>query len=117
MSKTVSSRMQDDEIEQLNQIANEESIDRSTLIRKFLLQQMKEYEMKKVGEGYRKGIMSLQEAATQAKVSIYEMMDYVQKEKIFPPAQSTTEIMEDVEESKALFKRLREVRTLREVKK
>jgi metal-responsive CopG/Arc/MetJ family transcriptional regulator len=107
MSKTVSSRLEDKEIDQLNQIADEESIDRSTLIRKFLRQQIKEYEMKKVGEYYRKGVMSLQEAATQAKVSLYEMMDYAQKEKIFPPTQSTEEIMQDLKNSTGIFEKLK----------
>lgn len=107
MSKTVSSRLEDEEIEQLNQIASEESIDRSTLIRKFLLQQIKEYKMKKVSEFYRKGLMSLQEAATQADVSLYNMMDYVQKEKIFPPSQSEEEIMQDINTSRKIFEKLK----------
>jgi predicted HTH domain antitoxin len=107
MSKTVSSRLEDEEIQQLNEIADDESIDRSTLIRKFLLQQMKEYQMKKVAEYYRKGLMSLQEAATKAKVSLYEMMDYIQKEKIYAPAQSTEEIMQDLKNSKDIFEKLK----------
>ena len=54
--------------------------------------------MKKVSEYYRKGIMSLQEAATNANVSLYEFMDYVQKEKIRPPIQSDEEISKELEE-------------------
>lgn len=107
MSKTVSSRLEDEEVEHLNKIASDEGIDRSTLIRKFLLQQIKEYDMKKVAEYYRKGLISLQEAATQAKVTLYEMMDYVQKEKIFPPVQSTEEIMQDLDNSKKIFGKLK----------
>ena len=99
--------MEDNEVELLNRIADEESIDRSALIRKFLLQQMKEYQMKKVAEYYRKGLVSLQEAATSAKVSLYEMMDYFQKEKIAPPAQSTEEIMQDLNNSKKIFEKLK----------
>lgn len=106
MSKTVSSRLEDEEIEQLNEIAHDESIDRSTLIRKFLLQQIREYKMKKVAEYYRKGIMSLQEAATKVNVSLYEMMDYVQKEKIYPPTQSTEEILQDLKNSTQIFEKL-----------
>ncbi len=51
--------------------------------------------------------MSMQEAATQAKVSLYEMMDYIQKEKISPPNQSVDEIMQDLKNSQIIFKKLK----------
>ena len=38
MSKTVSTRLNEDEKEKLDQISNEEHIDRSTLIRKFIIE-------------------------------------------------------------------------------
>jgi predicted HTH domain antitoxin len=68
---------------------------------------MREYEMKKVAEFHRKGLMSLREAATHAKVSLYDMMDYVQKEKIFPPAQSEEEIKQDLKDSQLIFNKLK----------
>lgn len=103
MSKTISARLEEGEIDELNEIADDEKVDRSTLIRKFLLQQIKEYKMKKVADFYRKGLMSLQEAATKAKVTLYEMMDYFQKEKVYPPAQSTDEIQQDLSNAKKIF--------------
>ncbi|MHA1683043.1 MAG: hypothetical protein ACTSUE_19045 [Promethearchaeota archaeon] len=75
-----------------------EKIDRSSLIRKFILEQIKIYEMRRVSEYYRKGLMSLQEATTEADVSLYEMMDYLQKERIRPPIQSKEEILRDIDE-------------------
>lgn len=107
MSKTISARLENDEVDLLNQIAEDERIDRSALIRKFLLQQIKEYEMKKVAEYYRKGLVSLQEAAFQAHVNLYMMMDYLQKEKITPPPQSTEEIEHDLSYSKKIFDQLK----------
>ena len=98
MSKTISTRLEDNEVEKLDKITRMEKIDRSSLIRKFLLEQIKIYEMKRVSEYYRKGLMSLQEAATEAEVSLYEMMDYLQKERIRPPIQSKEEIQEDIDE-------------------
>ncbi len=98
MSKTISTRLEDNEIEKLDKITGREKIDRSSLIRKFLLEQMKLYEMKRVSEYYRKGLMSLQEAATSADVSLYEMMDYLQKERIRPPPQSKKEIQDEIDE-------------------
>ena len=73
MSKTISTRLEDSEVEKLDKITKIEKIDRSSLIRKFLLEQIKIYEMKRVSEYYRKGLMSLQEAATEAEVSLYEI--------------------------------------------
>ena len=98
MSKTVSTRLKEKELKKLEEITNEEHLDRSSLIRRFILEQIKLHEMKKVSEYYRKGIMSLQEAATEANVSIYELMDYVQKEKIRPPIQSDEEINKELED-------------------
>ncbi len=99
MTKTISTRLNKEEIERLNEIAERENIDRSGLIRKFLLNQMKEYSMKEVASYYQKGIVSLQEAATKAKVTLYEMMDYVQKEKIRPPSQTKAELSNELEKA------------------
>ena len=41
--------------------------------------------LKEAGEIYRKGLISLAEAATLAEVSIYAMMDYVEREKNSAP--------------------------------
>jgi predicted HTH domain antitoxin len=72
----------------------------TALIRKFILQMLKEYELKRMAELYRKGIVSLQEAATQAKLSLYEIMEYVQKENIHPPDQTKEEVLTEIEKSK-----------------
>ncbi|MGQ4873685.1 MAG: UPF0175 family protein [Promethearchaeia archaeon] len=104
MSKTISTRLDEKDVKKLEEIAKEESLDRSALIRKFLLQKIKEYEIKRMLTLYQKGIVSLQEAATQANITLYEMMEYVQKENIKPPDQSKEEILAEIEESKKYFK-------------
>ena len=53
-----------------------------------------------MAEFYRKGIVSLQEAASQANISLYEIMEYVQKENIHPPDQSKKEILVEIEKTK-----------------
>ena len=103
MSKTISTRLEDNEVEKLDEITKIEKIDRSSLIRKFILEQIKIYEMKNASEYYRKGLMSMQEAATAAQVSLYEMMDYLQKEKIRPPLQSKEEIQEEIDNLKNII--------------
>ena len=103
MSNTVSTRLESDEKTKLDSIAQEEHLDRSTLIRKFVLEQIKLYEMNKWGQAYQKGTVSLQEASSLANVSLYEMMEYVQKENMRPPRQSKSEIEAEIDESLRLL--------------
>lgn len=103
MSKTISTKLDEEAVKKLDEIAEKEHIDRSALIRKFLLQNVKEYEIKRMAELYRKGVISLQEAATQANVNLYEMMEYIHKENIRPPDQSKEEILDEIERSKNNF--------------
>ena len=104
MSKTISTRIDDEDAEKLEKIAKKENIDRSALVRKFILQKIKEYDVKQMVELYQKGIVSLQEAASQAKVSLYEIMEYIKRENIHPPDQSKEEIIAEIEDSKNHFK-------------
>ena len=103
MTDVVSTRLDEKEIEELNEISERERIDRSSLIRKFLLAQIQEYRLKESGERYRKGLVSMAEAATLAKVSIYTMMDYIEREKIQAPSLTNAEMEEDLKRSKELF--------------
>ena len=104
MSKTISTRLDDEDAEKLEKIAIKENIDRSALVRKFILQKIKEYDVKQMVELYQKGIVSLQEAASQAKVSLYEIMEYIKRENIHPPDQLKEEIIAEIEDSKNHFK-------------
>ena len=104
MSKTISTRLDDENAEKLEKIAEKENIDRSALVRKFILQKLREYDIKQMTELYQKGIVSLQEAASQANVSLYAIMEYVQKENIRPPDQAKEEIIAEIEDSKKYFK-------------
>ena len=99
MSKTINTTLSDDELKLLDEIANKEKLDRTTLVRKFLLQQLEEYKVQEFAELYRKGIVSLQEAATGAKVSLYKMIEYVQTEKIRPPTQTKEDFEDEVAKS------------------
>jgi len=60
--------------------------------------------VKQMVELYQKGIVSLQEAASQAKVSLYEIMEYIKRENIHPPDQLKEEIIAEIEDSKNHFK-------------
>ena len=99
MSKTISTRLTEEEVQKLEQIAAKEKLDRSSLIRKFLLQKLEEYKIREFGELYRKGVVSLQEAATGATVPLYQMMEFVQVEKIRPPTQNREDFEEEIRQS------------------
>ncbi len=103
MTDVVSTRLDEKEIDELNKISERERIDRSSLIRKFLLAQIQEYRLKESGEKYRKGLVSMAEAAILAKVSIYKMMEYVDREKIQAPSLTDSEMKDDLKRSKKLF--------------
>jgi len=107
MTDVVSTRLDEKEIEELNEISKRERIDRSSLIRKFLLVQIQEYRLRESGEKYRKGLVSMAEAATLAKVSIYKMMEYVERERIQAPSLTDPEMEEDLKRSKKLFKEIK----------
>lgn len=107
MNDVVSTRLKKEEIEELNKISEKERIDRSALMRKFLLAQITEYKLKEAGEIYRKGLISLAEAAILAKVSIYAMMDYIEREKIQSQALTDKEMEEELMKAKKLFKDLK----------
>ncbi len=103
MTDVASTRLDEKEIDELNKISERERIDRSSLIRKFLLAQIQEYRLKESCEKYRKGLVSMAEAAILAKVSIYKMMDYVDREKIQAPSLTDYEMEEDLKRSKKKF--------------
>ena len=63
--------------------------------------------LKESGEKYRKGLVSMAEAATLAKVSIYKMMDYVEQEKIQSPSLTDLEMEKDLKRSKKLFEEIK----------
>ena len=107
MTDFVSTRLDEKEVEELNKIAERERIDRSSLIRKFLLAQIQEYRLKESGEKYRKGLVRIAEAATIAKVSIYKMMEYVEREKIQALSLTDPEMEEDLKRSKKLFEEIK----------
>ena len=96
MSKAVSTRLNEKELKKIEQVAKKENIDRSALIRKFVLNSLKEYSMADSARLYQQGIISLAEAATKAEVTIWEMMEYVESKNIRPPTEKPEEIIKEL---------------------
>ena len=99
MTKTINTKLSEDEIRLLDEIAEKEKLDREILVKKFLLQQLEEYKIQEFAELYRKGIDSLQEAASGANVSVYKMMEYLQKEHIRAPKQDKNDFDDELQRS------------------
>ena len=59
MSKTISTRIDDETAEKLEKIEEKENIDRSALVKKLILQKLREYDIKQMTELYQKGIISI----------------------------------------------------------
>lgn len=70
------------QLDQLEMISKEEGIDRSTALRKVLDIGFKEYRRERAVERYRKGKISIGKAAAEAGLSIFEMYDILEREKI-----------------------------------
>ena len=66
------------------------------------------HRMKESARLYQKGIISLQEAATSAKVPLYAMIEYVQKENIRPPSQTREEFEKELKNAEEIFHKLKE---------
>ncbi len=99
MTKTINTKLSEDELRLLDEIAEKEKLDREILVKKFLLQQLEEYKIQEFAELYRKGIVSLQEAASGANVSVYKMMEYLQKEHIRAPKQDKNDFDNELQRS------------------
>ena len=106
MANVISTRMKEKEIRILNEISKKEHIDRSSLMRKFLVQQIQEYNMKESAEKYRKGLVSLAEAASLADVSIYKMMEFCQREQITAPQPNEDEMIQEMKNAQQIFQNL-----------
>ena len=104
MSKVVNTRIPEKDLKKLEKISQEEYLDKASLIRKWILEKIDEYNMKKQAEKYRLGLVSLAEAATNADVSIYEMMEFIEMHKYFPPEDNEAEIYKQYQEAIELVK-------------
>lgn len=102
MTKAVSTRISEETVEKLDKIAEEEHLDRATLLRKMLEEDIEEYLKSKAAESYSKGEKSIEAAAKEAGVSVWEMVDYTQKHNIAPPAED----LEDLEKEYAELEKI-----------
>lgn len=67
-------------IEELNQIADEEHVDRTTIIRKLIASAIENYKRNRILHRYEQGKISISKAAEEAGMTIGEIEEYMIKE-------------------------------------
>jgi predicted HTH domain antitoxin len=100
MPVTLTTRVEDELAKVIDTVSKEEGMDRSTVIRRFLMKAVKEWLIEKSLREYEDGKITLWQAARKCGLSLWEMIDEVKKRKIHVPYT----IEEFKEDSKGLWK-------------
>lgn len=85
MPVTITTRVEEKLAETIDQIAKRESMDRSTVIRRFLDKAVKDWLIERNLEEYEGGKLTLWQAAKICDLSLWEMVDEVRKREIRIP--------------------------------
>jgi predicted HTH domain antitoxin len=79
MAKTVTTRLDDKSVNKIDEMAAKKGIDRSALLRLFLINALKEQTIQDSLESYRSGALTLREAAQKCNLTLWEMIKEIQK--------------------------------------
>ena len=85
MPVTITTRIEDKLAKVIDEVAKREGMDRSTVIRRFLLKAVKEWVIEKSLEDYEQSKATLWQAATRCGLSLWEMISEVKKREIRVP--------------------------------
>ena len=85
MPVTVTTRIEEKLAKLIDEVAKKEGMDRSTVIRRFLLNASKEWQIEKSLEEYEQGKITLWQAARKCGLSLWEMIDEVKKHEVHVP--------------------------------
>ena len=80
--RMVGTRLPDTVVRDLEAIEEAEQSDRSTTVRKLLSRAIQDWKLDHYSRLYGSGKLTLARAAREARVSLWEMMDYVKSKKI-----------------------------------
>jgi len=89
----VSARLPKETVDLIKEIAEEEKVDKSTVLDRALDHYIREWKLQKALESYREGAATLPRAAEIAGLSVWEMIDALAEGKIQPQYEA-----EDLEE-------------------
>jgi len=100
----VAARLPESLVSDIKKIEDLEQTDRSTVLRKLLYRAIVDWKKDHAAKLYSEGKITLERAATEAGISVREMMEYLKHRKI--PAQYDLEDLE--EEMKNFYRRIAE---------
>jgi predicted HTH domain antitoxin len=95
MPITVTTRVEEELVKIIDGIAKREGMDRSTVVRRFLLKAVKDWLIEKSLEEYEEGRLTLWQAARKCGLSLWEMVEEVKKRRVHVPY-SLEELKEDL---------------------
>lgn len=95
MPVTVTTRVGEELAKIIDSIAKREGMDRSTVIRRFLLRAVKDWLIEKSLDEYEEGKLTLWQAAEKCGLSLWEMINEVKKREIHVPY-TLEELKEDL---------------------
>jgi len=96
--EVVSARLPRERVSQIEEIAREEKVDKSTVLDRALDHYIREWKLQKAIESYVEGGATLPKAAETAGLTVWEMIDVLAKRKIQPQYE-----IEDLEEDLKAF--------------
>lgn len=85
MPVTLTTRVEDELAKMIDEIADTEGMDRSTVIRRFLSKATKDWMIEKSLKDYEEGKLTLWQAATKCGLSLWEMIEEAKKKEIHVP--------------------------------
>lgn len=85
MPITLTTRVDDELAKIIDEIARKEGMDRSTVIRRFLLKAVKDWLIEESLKEYEEGKITLWQAASKCGLSLWEMINEVKKRIIHVP--------------------------------
>ena len=95
MPVTVTTRVEEELAKIIDSIAKKEGMDRSTVIRRFLLRAVKDWLIEKSLDEYEQGKLTLWQAAEKCGLSLWEVINEVKKREIHVPY-TLEELKEDL---------------------
>ncbi len=101
MGKTITSRLSDKMVEEIEKIAELENLDKSSVIRRLLSKAIPDWKLKYALKLYQNKEISLGKAAELSSLSIWEFLEYLAEKKI-PLNYDLEDFKEDLEKVKEL---------------
>jgi len=80
MSEAIGIRLDQDFLEKIERLSKEETLDRSSTIRKLILEGYQTFIKRKSAKDYIKGKITISEAAHLAEITVWEMEQYLVEE-------------------------------------